>query len=187
MKRWLAILILGGALGVSPMLAQEAEGGSAGMEIWKVVNFFILFGILGYLAKKHVAPLLTARSQEIRDGLAAGEKAQAEAQAKAKAVDARLHGLEEEIAGMRLSAHAEGEQEAARLKRDAQTESTRIREHAAVEMEFTSRQARLDVQRHAAKLAVDLAEKKVRERMSAATQDSLVGGFVMDLARRDAR
>ena len=143
MKRWLAILILGGALGVSPMLAQEPEGGNAGMEIWKVVNFLILFGILGYLARKNVAPLLTARSHEICDGLAAGEKAQAEAQARAMAVDARLHGLEEEIAGMRLSARAEREHEGERLKRDAQTELAGSDFHDFADLSFQPHSSRL--------------------------------------------
>ena len=200
MKRWLSLLILGGALVAHPLLAQEHEGSKApessgkehegGMEIWKVANFLLLVGILGYMIRKNGAPLLAARSREIYDGLAAGEKAQAEAQARAAAVAKRLSGLETEIAGMRDSARTERENEAERLRHDTNSEMMRIRQQVLMEIESSTKQARLEVQRHAARLAVDLAETKIRERMSPATQASLVTGFVADVSdpsRRGAR
>ena len=197
MKRWLPIAILGGALVAHPLLAQEHEGGKAsessgkehegGMEIWKVANFLLLVGLLGYMIRKNGAPLLAARAQEIRDGLAAGEKAQAEAQARAAAVAKRLSGLETEIARIQDSARAEREHEAERLRHDTNSEMMRIRQQVLVEIESSTKQARLDVQRHAAKLAVDLAETKIRERMSPATQASLVNGFAADLSHPSGR
>ena len=200
MKRWVSLLILGGALVAHPLLAQEHEGSKApessasehegGMEIWKLGNFLLLVGLLGYLIRKHGAPLLAARSQEIREGLAAGERAQAEAQARAAAVAKRLSGLETEIAGIRESARLERENEAERLRHDTNSEMMRIRQQVLVEIESSTKQARLEVQRHAAKVALDLAETKIRDRMSTATQAGLVNGFVADMAdpsRRGAR
>ena len=102
----------------------------------------------------------------------------------------RLSGLETEIAGMRDSARTERENEAERLRHDTNSEMMRIRQQVLVEIESSTKQARLEVQRHAARLAVDLAETKIRERMSPATQASLVTGFVADMAdpsRRGAR
>jgi F-type H+-transporting ATPase subunit b len=193
MKRFLASLILAGALFATPVLSQEPDGAKsgeekkAGLEIWQAVNFVILAGVLGYLIKKNAGPLLTARSQEIRDGLAAGEKANAEAKAKSAEVDRRLAGLEKEIAGLREESRAERDHEAERLKREAQREMERIRQQAAADIESASKQARLEVQRHAARLALDLAEKKVRDRMSPDAQSSLVERFVIDLAGKGTR
>jgi F-type H+-transporting ATPase subunit b len=188
MKRFLASLFLAGALFTTPILAQEPEGAKSaedkkeGLEIWKAVNFVILAGILGYLIKKNVGPLLTARSKEITEGLAAGERANAEAKAKAAAVDLRLAGLEKEIASLRENSRAERDQEAERLKREAQREMERIRRQAAAEIESASKHARVEVQRHAARLALDLAEKKLRDRMSPDTQAALAERFVADMA-----
>ena len=190
MKRWLGTLMLATVLVAAPALAQEHEAGKAsessekegGMEIWKWLNFLILCGVLGYLAKKHGAPLLVTRAHEIREGLAAGEKAKADAQAKAAAIELRLAGLDKEIAGLRDSARADREHEVERIQRDTQKELARISQHAAMEIESAAKQARMDVQRHATRLAMDLAEKKVRERMSPGTQSALVESFVAGLA-----
>jgi len=194
MKRFLASLILAGALFAAPSFAQEPEGAKSaeskkeeGMEIWKVVNFLILAGVLGYLIKKNAGPLLTARAQEIRDGLAAGEKANAEAKAKSTEVDRRLAGLEKDIASLREQSRAERDQEAERLRRDAQREMERIRQQAAADIESASKLARLEVQRHAARLALELAEKKIRDRMSSDAQSALVERFVIDLAGKGTR
>jgi F0F1-type ATP synthase membrane subunit b/b' len=39
----------------------------------------------------------------------------------------------------------------------------------------------MDLRRYSGELAVELAEQKIRARMTAATQDYLVRGFVRDL------
>jgi F-type H+-transporting ATPase subunit b len=194
MKRFLASLILAGALFGAPALAQEPEGAKSaehnkedGMEIWKVVNFLILAGVLGYLIKKNAGPLLTARSQEIRDGLAAGEKANAEAKAKSAEVDRRLAGLEKDIASLREQSRAERDHEAERLKQEAQREIERIRQQAAADIESASKRARLELRRHATRLALELAEKKVRDRMSPDVQSALVERFAIDMAGKGTR
>src|ERR1700759_777646 len=82
--KFLAVFVLLAA----PIFAQEA-GAEAGKEpekkepgiAWVAANFLILAGALGYLAKKHGGPLLAARTKGIKDSLAAGEKAKAEADA----------------------------------------------------------------------------------------------------------
>jgi F-type H+-transporting ATPase subunit b len=188
----LAALFLAGALCIAPVRAQEPQGAKSeekegGMEIWKVVNFLILAGVLGYMIRKNGTPLLAARAKGIEAGLAAGERANAEAKARAAAVDARLAGLEGEIAKLREQARADRDHEVARIRRDTQNELARIRQQASSEIDSASKQARLDVRRHAAKLALDLAEKKVRDRMSEGTQAGLVDGFVSDMAGKEAR
>jgi F0F1-type ATP synthase membrane subunit b/b' len=50
-----------------------------------------------------------------------------------------------------------------------------------MEIESAGKQARLDVQRAAASLAIDLAEKKVRARMSPDVQSALLETFLKEL------
>jgi F-type H+-transporting ATPase subunit b len=195
LRNFPARLLLAGALVLTTVpgcaFAQDAEhrvgesSGSGeekpGMELWKWANFAILAGILGYLISRNMGPMLVTRSQQIEEGLAAGERAKAEADARAAAVSAKLSGLGDAISAMRADARMELEREGARLKRDTVAELTRIQQNAAFEIESATKLARLSVQRYAAKMAIDLAEQKVRARMSGDVQSALIQNFLGEI------
>lgn len=151
--------------------------------IWQSINFVILVALLGWLVVKQGGPMLAARSKEIGEGLAAGEIAKAEADARAVQVQAKLSRLETEIAAMRAGAKEECEREADRIRRETQAEIARIHVQAEHEVESAGKQARMEVQRAAAKMAIELAEQKVRARMSPEIQAALLQGFLTDLPR----
>jgi F-type H+-transporting ATPase subunit b len=196
LKRLLRVVLLVAVLSSASVFAQEArheiarhEGAAAaessaekpGMNLWKWANFAILFGVLGTLAAKQAGPLLRARSEGIRAGLAAGEKAKLDAETRAKTVEAKLASLGREIEEMRAKARDEQAREAERIRRETANELDRIRQHAEQEIEAAGKQARIEVQRFAAKLAIDLAEQKVRARMSPDAQSALLENFVSGL------
>jgi F-type H+-transporting ATPase subunit b len=182
-------VLIGFVLSAAPVFAQESGGSSGGaaekpsLLLWQVLNFFIIAGLIGYMAVKQGGPLLAARSKEIGDGLAAGEKAKAEADARAKQVQAQLANLDQEVAAMRTTAKEEREREADRIRRETQTEIGRIRVQAEHEVESAGKMARIEVQRVAAKMAIELAERKVRASMSPEIQAALLQSFVADLPR----
>ena len=166
-----------------PLLAQEKGGAQEkpGMAVWQWINFAILAILLIWLIAKQGGPMLEARSRHIQEGLAAGEKAKAEADARAADVQAKLGNLEKEIAAMQVSARQERDREAERIRREAQAEIARIHQQAEMEIESAGKLARLEVRRFAAKLAVDLAEQKVKRSMSPEVQSALLENFVKDL------
>jgi F-type H+-transporting ATPase subunit b len=162
------------------MLAEEVN------ELWKWPNFVLLAALLGYLIKKNGGPFLAARSEQIRQALEAGEKAKAEAEARAAAVQAKIANLDREIADLRAVAHESLGREADRIRREAEAELTRIGQHAAVEVVSLEKQARLELRQYAAQLALDLAEQKIRARMSPDAQATLLSNFAGDMAGRAA-
>jgi F-type H+-transporting ATPase subunit b len=164
-----------------PAFAEEG-GLKEPSEIWKWLNFFILVGILGYLVSKNLGPMLSDRTKKIQEGLAAGEKAKAEADARAAAVQAKLSDLDFQVSLIRDGAKQDRERETERIRRDAEREIERIQQHAAQEIESAAKLARLEVQRFAAKAAIELAEQKVRVRMSPEVESALLGSFLDDLA-----
>ncbi len=155
--------------------------------IWKWANFALLAGVLGYLISTNMGPMLASRSRQIQDGLAAGKKAKAEADARAASVQAKLNDLGFQVSLMRDGAKQEREREADRIRRDSEREIARIQQHAAQEIESAGKLARLEVQRFAAKLAIELAERKVRARMSPEVEAALLGNFLDDLSSGRAR
>ena len=147
-------------------------------DCWKWPNFLLLAGLLGYLIRKHGGPLLADRSRQIRESLEAGERAKAEAAARAAAVQAKIASLDREIADFRAGAHADLEREADRIRREAEAEMSSHR--TAYGSPKSCRQANARAWNSAsiaARLAMDLAEQKVRARMSPDVQATLLEKF----------
>jgi F-type H+-transporting ATPase subunit b len=162
------------------ILAEEVN------ELWKWPNVILLAGLLGWLIKKHGAPLLAVRSEEIRQGLEAGEKAKADAEARAAGVQKKIANLDQEISALREASRADLERETERIRRDGESEMRRIEQHTAGEMVSIGKQAQMELRQYAAKLALDLAEQKIRGRMSPEIQSTLLANFSGDLSRRAA-
>ena len=160
------------------LLAEEVN------PLWKWPNFLLLAGLLGYLIKKHGGPLLAARSEHIRESLEAGKKAKAEADARAAAVQAKIANLDREIAEFRISALADLDQEAARIRQKTDSELSRIEQQTKAEIVVIGKQTRLELRQYVAKLAMELAEQKIRARMSPDAQSTLVKNFTGDLSSR---
>jgi F-type H+-transporting ATPase subunit b len=174
-------------LALPAVAAEEAPKSEGPGEVWTVLNFLILVGVLGYLIAKNLGPMLAQRSVQIQEGLAAGEKAKAEADARGAAVQAQLSSLGSEIEKLRAAAIEDRGREAERIKRETESELARIQQHATQEIESAGKVATLEVRRYAAKLAIELAEQKLRARMSNDVQASLIQNFIGDIAGNRAK
>jgi len=179
--------LVAGILIAAPLLAEESgPAPNPDLEVWKWVNFVILAGLLFWIAVKQGGPALQARTRDIGEGLAAGEKAKAEADVRAAEVQAKLANLEKEIAAMHASAREELNREADRIRSDSQKEIARVHQQLEQETESAAKLAKLEVQRYAARLAIDLAEQKVRARMTPDVQAALLESFLKDFPRAGA-
>ena len=159
--------------------AHKSEEGVS--PLWAWLNFAILAGILGYLMVKKGGPYFASRTQTIRKGILEADEIRRNAEAKAAEVDRMLAGLAAGIERLRTSARKEQAAEAERIRRQSSADMARIQEHAAHEIESASKAARMELKRFAAKLAVDLAEQKIRRQMSPDVQAALVENFARNL------
>ncbi|SPF32595.1 ATP synthase subunit b [Candidatus Sulfopaludibacter sp. SbA4] len=165
-------------------LAQETSGGEGSggnLDLWKWANFVVLAGALGYLIGKNAPAFFAARSLNIRKDIVEAEEARKDAETRAAAVDKRLANLEAEIAALRSEAQDEARAETERLAQHTAAELAKIQLRAEQEIAAAGKAARMELRRYSADLAVELAERKIRARMTPATQDALVRGFVRDL------
>ena len=147
----------------------------------KWANFLLLAGVIGYFVGKNAGPFFAARSASIRKDMEESHKQREDAEARARAVEQRLANLETEIAALRAETQAEAAAEEQRASARTAAEVAKIEAHAQQEIVSAGKAARMDLQRYTAELAVGLAEQKVRARMTPATEDSLVQGFVRNL------
>jgi F-type H+-transporting ATPase subunit b len=166
--------------------AKEAgENPTAGehgkLEAWKWVNFVILAGGLGWLAKKNAGPFFASRSRQIRKQMVEADEVRAEAERRTAEVDLKLANLQADVEGLRREALAEEEAEGRRYREETATDLAKIQVHAQQEIAAAGKQARLELRRYSAELAMALAAQKIRARMTPSTQAGLMQGFVKSL------
>jgi F-type H+-transporting ATPase subunit b len=165
-----------------PEVSHKEAAPEKDMTVWLWANFAILAAGLTWLFRKHGTPFLQSRTESIRKDIVDAEKTQAAANAKVAEVNAKLANLESEIAAIKAQYAQEQAHEAERLRARQQAELARIGNQAQQEIESTSKAARLALQKHAARLALDLAEQKVNARMNPEMQHRLASEFVDSLA-----
>jgi len=160
------------------LLLLAAEGGHDNLMLWRIVNFLILAGLLGFLARKHGGPFFAARSQTITREIEESRRQAQESEARLKSVENRLAGLDREVDRLRAAARQEAATEQARIERDTERAVNKVFALSEQEIAAAGKTARAELKAYTAQLAVALAEKKIAARMTPETQRALVGAFV---------
>jgi F-type H+-transporting ATPase subunit b len=155
--------------------------------LYKVINFVILVGGLGYVLRKPMAEFFSSRSSSIRKSLDEGKKALEASQAQLKAVEEKLRGLEAEIAGFKASAVREMEAERQRMQQTIAEEAARILESARAQTDTAVRGAKLELKNFAAQRAVARAEELIRTRLDDSGRKRLVTQFVASLESKERK
>jgi F0F1-type ATP synthase membrane subunit b/b' len=155
--------------------------------LWKIANFAILAGGLGYLFVKKGRPFFEQRTAEIRKGIESAAAERRSAEARLVEVERRLSNLETEIAALRSSAKGEMDAENERIRMETAQRLARIRDHAEQEILSITKMARESLKRYSAGLAIDLAGSRLRSRITPQVQQDLVSGFAAALSDRGGR
>ena len=173
------------------MLAQEpARSGEVEQQDpwlwWKWANFAILAVGIGYMIAKNAPRLYAQRSQEIQGAIEDAAKQKKDAEAQAAAIEQRLAGLQAEIDDVRREARARMAADHDRISRDTELRLKRIHDQAAQEITLMTRGAREELRKYSAQLAIELAQQRIRTRITAEAQNGLVDAFLHDLHHRPA-
>lgn len=148
---------------------------------WKIVNFAVLVGALGYFIGKKAGPFFKARTDEIRKGIDEAAAMKADAERRAAEVEARLARLDEEIAVLRSEATQEVAAEGERVRSETQAHIAKVRAGAEHEIASAAKAARQGLKEHAAELALALAEKQIEARVTPEVQAFLLDRFISGL------
>ena len=166
------IVLVGGSVMAQGHEGEEAHGSALDL-VFRVVNFAILAGALVYLLKKPFGNYLDAKTEQIRSDLAAAASKREQAEAERKEAEARLAGLDEEIAEARAKGLAQAEDERRRILQAAENEAVRLAEHAKKEIEAELELARRKLTARAAELSIEMARKKLGEQIGDADRRAL--------------
>jgi len=148
---------------------------------WKLANFILLAGGLGYLIYKKGGAFFRARSEQIRKGIAEAARFKEEAEARYADIEQRLAGLTAEIEHLRKTAREESAAEGERVRLETERNLKKIQAQAEQEIASASKAARQDLRAYSAELAIRLAEQRIRARMTAEIEDQLVASTIAEL------
>ncbi|MDH4231594.1 MAG: ATP synthase F0 subunit B [Nitrospirota bacterium] len=164
----------------SLVFASEGGGGEEHASVlkaylWPVINFLILVGVMvfflrkmdikGYFKKR--TELIEQSLREAREAKELAQKALAQVEERLKVKDTEM---EQIIAGAKLS----GENEKARLIEEGDKLKTRILEQAKTNIDYEVKRAKESIKEEAVEIAMELAEKKLREKLSKEEQLKLL-------------
>jgi F-type H+-transporting ATPase subunit b len=177
-----------------PVAAQHAKehesGGSKHEEesgntiYWKVANFVLFAGLLGYLISKKAGGYFSARTSEIRKGLDDAARMKAEAGARYAEIEKRLANIGAEIESLRTQARQESAAEGERVREETGRELRKLQVHAEQEIAAAGKAAQQELRAYSASLAVDLAAKRIRDRITPEADSAIAEEMVKDLDRR---
>ena len=178
-KRLLFLTFCLAAVFESALRADQAESGKD--LTLESINFAILVIIGGYFLAKSLPPFFRSRSSEIQKGILEAQKIKAEAEQRAREVEAKLASLGADIEKFRKQAQEEMQQEGARIRQETERHIQKLGQQAELEVETAGKRARRELQAYAAKLSLDMAEERVKEKLTPLVENGLIEDFVSDL------
>ncbi len=161
-------------------VAFAEEGGEAPQSLfkaylWPVINFLVLVALLVYAMKKaDIKGYFKKRTELIEQSLKEAREAKELAQKALAEVEERLRVKDRELEEIVASARMSGEKEKARLVEEGAKLQEKILEQAKTNIDFEVTQAKSAIKQEAAELAMELAEKKLKEKLTKEEQLKLL-------------
>jgi F-type H+-transporting ATPase subunit b len=169
----------------APALAHEGEASPADSPtgwVFRWLNFAIVFGAIAYAMVKYAGPAFRRYAVEISEQIAEGARAREAAERQRKEIEAKLAGLDAEVAEMRAQAKRDAEAEAQRLRALAREEAQKIEAAGQAEIAAAERAARMELKALAARQAVERAEALLRDELTPKAEAAIFAAFVQELA-----
>lgn len=189
MKRLLVVLLLVAVVALPALAAEGGEdhGGDTLTTVFKWINFITVFGALGWLLRKPMREFFTGQRATIQAAINEGREASRHAEQRMAEIEQRLARLDQDVEALRKEAAANAAAEQQRIRETARREAERILATAQAEIESTGRAARIELRAFAARLAVNLAEQRIRQRLTPDTHAALFAVFVHRLVAPQPR
>lgn len=166
--------------------AFAAGGGESGAEHgvpWvpialHAMNLTILFLVIYRFAGASIRDSLKGRATRIRKEIGDAAALAADATKRMENLSARLDGFEAELAGMKAQAEAESAREREEIIARAKRESALIEEATARTIRSEVTKARSELREEAVRLAMQLAEQRLKTQLRADDEDRFAAEFL---------
>jgi F-type H+-transporting ATPase subunit b len=149
--------------------------------IYLFINFAIIALAIGIPLARFMPKVIRKRSQTLLHNLESARKVTEDANTRLSAIEAKLSGLDAEIAAIRTQVEQESQGDEARIKAALEEESARIVASAEQEIAVAAAQARRGLRHFAADLAIEQAAKQLV--LTPETDKALIAEFSAELGK----
>ena len=179
---------LGTGLAALPAVARAAEEGGIvptdySLQIWTLVTFVVLLGLLAKFAFKPIAEALDRRGQLIKAQIDDGQKMRAEAKKLMEDYQQQLAAARVEAGKVIEEARQLGEKVRKDVVDKATTEASAIVSRSQEEIVRQKEKGIQEMKDTIASLSVQIAGRVLEKEVNVATHKQLVESFISDLAK----
>ena len=153
--------------------------------LWPVINFFFLFFILVFFARKPFGEFFKNRTALIEKSLKEASEAKELAQKTLDEVKGRLNNTDSEIAQIIEAARKSGEKEKEAIIAEGERLKEKIIEQAKANIDFELQKAKEAIKSDAALMALELAEKQIKEQLGQKEQETLIDDYIKRLEAKN--
>jgi F-type H+-transporting ATPase subunit b len=177
------------AMSALPTLAHAAEGGEdilkfdAGLWIWTLLTFGVLFALLGKLAFKPIAEALDRRGQMIKQSLDDAEKTRTEAKKLMEDYQKQVAQARAEAGKIIEEARALGENVRKEIVEKSNAESSALVQRAQEEIQREKEKGLQELKDTVASLSVQIASNVIGKELNEATHRQLIENLIKDLGK----
>ncbi len=165
-----------------------AMGGGGGEHVttwkdwfWPIVNFAIIVAVLVYFGRKPIKEYFRKRTELIEKSLNDATEAKELARKTLDEVQGRLKNTELEINRILEASRKTGEREKEALIAQGESLKNKILEQTRANIEFELEKAKKSIKSEAALMALELAEKQIKERLGKKEQEALIDEYIKKL------
>jgi len=180
--------VVGGPYGdgrnFNPATGEQAPGEEEPMSapfIFMILNFAVLLAILSKYGGPAAKKIAAERHDQIKTALDEAAKLRKQAADKLAEYDKRLKAADAEIAELVERMREDAKAEAARIRERAEAQAAQMKRDAELHIAAEIELARAALTREVTSAAAAAAEKILREKVTAADQQKLVGAFIGEL------
>ncbi|OPZ22552.1 MAG: ATP synthase subunit b, sodium ion specific [candidate division BRC1 bacterium ADurb.BinA364] len=150
----------------------------------QALAFFLFYLILKRYAWGPVLGMIDERNKRIESSFRRAEEAEEKALELKAHYDERMRKVEAEAREKILDAVNEGRRLAAEIQESARAEAQRIHDKAREMAQIEGDKARIALKEDMVRIAMNAAEKLIRERLDGSAQRRLVESFVEEMSRK---
>lgn len=164
--------------------AAEAEHEGILPTIARLFNFAILAGVLVYFLRRPAQDYLRTRSEQIRQDLVTAAEMRRAATDQLEQIQRQMAALPGELEALKARGAEDIAAEQVRIAETAKAERERLLDQTRREIQMRLRVARRELTEHAAQLAVQVAEQRIKRNITPADQLRLLDRYATQVAER---
>ncbi len=144
----------------------------------RIINFAIIAGVVIYFMRKPIRDFFANRSAEIAKAMQESKEARERAVAALAEMDRKIKDLQAETNRMLAEAESRGEKDRAALVEEGKKLAQEIQDQVKEGISIETEKAKTALAVEAALLSIDLAEGKIREKISGQDHERIVKEYI---------